>query len=89
MMDALSQPATPSKSKLPGRRGFCSLTTLLVVFALVAGAPRPGGAPGGRGCRGKARGALQRTTTPAVPPPLLPLAAARAWRGRLGRCAQA
>ncbi|KAL4442429.1 hypothetical protein ABPG77_005013 [Micractinium sp. CCAP 211/92] len=30
-------PATPSKSKLPGRPRFCSLTTLLVLFALVAG----------------------------------------------------
>ena len=36
MMD--SQPATPSKSK-PGRRP-CSLTTLLLLFALVAGAWR-------------------------------------------------
>ena len=36
MMD--SQPATPSKSK-PGRRP-CSLTTLLVLFAMVAGAWR-------------------------------------------------
>ncbi|EFN56525.1 hypothetical protein CHLNCDRAFT_144148 [Chlorella variabilis] len=35
-MEGFSLPATPSKAK-PGRRGFCSLTTLLVVFALVAG----------------------------------------------------
>lgn len=38
-------PATPSKSKLPGRPRFCSLTTLLVLFALMAGARYPARSP--------------------------------------------
>ena len=78
MMD--NQPATPSKNK-PGRRP-CSLTTLLVLFAMVAGEWAPQG-------RHAAPGPPQLRWTPAAAggaTPTLPPAASR--RPRPGPCAR-
>lgn len=74
MVEVLSQPATPSKSKLHGRRGFCSFTGLLVGFALLAGAPgaRLGVIQGRRGACEARVGRRRRARLRA----LLPLAAA-------------